>query len=193
MRRNNSQASMPKTTEKLLELVFAESKVDVDTLKEVILSSSNPEIAVEMLTGLYEEPKILAQELENNGEEGRSLRHNLKLVNFDKFSDRVVYSYDYAESNCITVLKEDTRDFTYQDIKDLTQAGDDTCTDYFTERLARKLGWKEGADKEYHSFLREECKIIRRYGAIKAGSEYNDMSLSSWNKLAEKQEVKLPA
>ena len=57
----------------------------VNSIMEVINATPNPRVAAEVLLGMYEEPTIPKQVMVGNLE--------LNLVNYNKFTDEVEYTY----------------------------------------------------------------------------------------------------
>lgn len=83
---------MNKIIKALLESKF--SNVNVDAILEVINASPNPQIATEILCGLYEETKIEHKLVKSkNTSEGV-----LTFSNYDKWTDKVHYSYMSPET-----------------------------------------------------------------------------------------------
>ena len=58
----------------------------VNSIMEVINATPNPRVAAEILLGMYEEPTIPKQVITEGGT-------ILTLVNYNKFTDKVEYSY----------------------------------------------------------------------------------------------------
>ena len=90
---------MEKIIKKLLTVTFPSS--DVSSLMEVIYATPNPQIATEIICGLYEEQFVAQQSKKDN-----VVR---TLVSYDKWRDRVDYSY----------VREKTKDgYFFKDVKD---------------------------------------------------------------------------
>ena len=69
--------------QKLLELTYP--TLNVEGLMEIVNATPNPEIATEMLCGLYVEPTIIHKMVVSEG--------ILTFMSFDKWNNRVNYSY----------------------------------------------------------------------------------------------------
>jgi len=75
-----------KTLRKALELAYAGTTVNIDSLLEVIGGTSNTEIAGEILLGIYEEPAFEKYvTLDGN--------KNYAFTHYDKWAERVHYMY----------------------------------------------------------------------------------------------------
>lgn len=75
---------MNKISQALLERIF--SKEQTPSLMEVVNATSNPEIAVEILCGLYSEPSLLpVADIKNYGE--------CQFIKYDKWNDKVHFQY----------------------------------------------------------------------------------------------------
>ena len=77
---------MNKIIEKLLTVTFP--TVDINGLLEVVSSTPNPELATEILCGLYVEPVLPKVVQETSGD-----KRELTFTCYDKWEDRVHYSY----------------------------------------------------------------------------------------------------
>jgi len=71
------------------------SASDADTLLEVISNTDNPEVATELLLGIYEQPEINLA-VHPNYEPNQQ---NKMFLRYDKWRDRVYYSYLYVRTS----------------------------------------------------------------------------------------------
>ena len=74
---------------KIIIAALASAKPTVEQLLEIINATSNPEVATEILLGVYETPnieKVCKRESENE--------INVEFISFDKFNLTVTYSYN---------------------------------------------------------------------------------------------------
>jgi hypothetical protein len=91
---------MSKIISKLLSVQFP--TVDSESLMEIINATSNPELATEILCGLYEQPIIPVMTRKHN-------RHNnavLTLTKYDKWNDKVHYSYMREKTKSIRIADD---------------------------------------------------------------------------------------
>lgn len=91
---------MSKIISKLLSVQFP--TVDSESLMEIINATPNPELATEILCGLYEQPIIPVMTRKHD-------RHNgevLTLTKYDKWNDRVHYSYMRAKTKSIRIADD---------------------------------------------------------------------------------------
>ncbi len=77
---------MNKIIEKLLTVTFP--TVDVNSLLEVVTATPNPELATEILCGLYEEQVLPRVVQETSGD-----KKELTFKSYNKWDDKVHYSY----------------------------------------------------------------------------------------------------
>lgn len=82
---------MNKIMQKLLEVTYP--SIDIQSLMEIVGNTPNPELATEMLCGLYTEPKIEHKRVKSSGSEGV-----LTFISYDKWNDKVNYSYMAKET-----------------------------------------------------------------------------------------------
>jgi hypothetical protein len=75
---------MNNVEKKLIELTFP--TVNVDNLMEVIVATSNPRVATEILCGIYTEPVLVKDKITSSGV-ART------FVLYDKWLDQINYSY----------------------------------------------------------------------------------------------------
>jgi len=95
---------------KLLSLMYP--SMDVDLLMEVIEATPNPEIATQIMCGLYAEPVIVKDKLY----EGIART----LVSYNKWNDTVEYSYQRETTVSAYFPKEvDKKDITLDNYKEL--------------------------------------------------------------------------
>ena len=113
---------MNKIIEKLLTVTFP--TVEINNLLEIVSATPNPEMATEILCGLYEEPKLPIKVQDNSVD-----KKELTLTSYDKWTDKVCYSY----------IKEKTINgyFPKGTIKE------DITLDNFKEK---KVEWRSGQD-----------------------------------------------
>lgn len=123
--------------QKLLEVTYP--AINTESLLEIVGATPNPEIATEILCGLYEEPKLPSKVQETSGD-----KKELTLQSFDKWQDRVEYSY----------MKEKTVSgfFPKNTVKE------DITLENFKER---QQDWKSGAD-QMHISLKTGEKVLDR-------------------------------
>ena len=76
---------MNKIMQKLLEVTYP--AINTESLLEIVNATPNPEIATEMLCGLYVEPTIVHKRVMSERE------GILTFTSFDKWNNRVNYSY----------------------------------------------------------------------------------------------------
>ena len=91
---------MSKIISKLLSVQFP--TVDLASLMEIINATPNPELATEILCGLYEQPVIPAMTRTHN-------RHNgevLTLTKYDKWQDKVHYSYMREKTKSVRIAND---------------------------------------------------------------------------------------
>jgi len=77
---------MNKIIEKLLTVTFP--TVETNNLLEIVSATPNPELATEILCGLYQEPIFPVKVQENSGD-----KKVLTFCSYDKWTDKVYYSY----------------------------------------------------------------------------------------------------
>jgi len=78
---------MNKIIEKLLTVTFP--TVEINSLLEIVSATPNPELATEILCGLYVAPVLPEKVKENSGETPKVMT----LKSYDKWRDRVDYTY----------------------------------------------------------------------------------------------------
>lgn len=78
---------MNKVIQKLLAITFP--TVDIDSLNEIVSATPNPELATEILCGLYEPPVLPKKVKENSGENPKTMT----FKSYDKWRDSVDYTY----------------------------------------------------------------------------------------------------
>jgi hypothetical protein len=69
---------------KLIELTFP--TVNVDNIMEIIVATSNPRVATEILCGIYVEPEFVKDKLTSEGT-ART------FMSYDKWTEQIQYSY----------------------------------------------------------------------------------------------------
>lgn len=106
---------MNKIIEKLLKVTFP--NVDTDSLLEIICATPNPELATEILCGLYEEIKLPTKVQETSGD-----KRELTLSSYDKWNDKVYYSF-LREKNISGYFPKGTikEDITLENFKERQQ------------------------------------------------------------------------
>lgn len=77
---------MSKIIEKLLTVTFP--TIDINGLLEVVSVTPNPELATEILCGLYEKPVLPRVVQETSGD-----KRELTFKSYNKWDDKVYYSY----------------------------------------------------------------------------------------------------
>lgn len=102
--------------DKIIKALLSEKfkGLDVDSLLEVINNTTNPQIATEIVCGLYEAPVFFKNEK-------RVSKHNgtLTFLSYDKWSNRVEYKYTAEESKGVYVSKDtDPKLVTIENYKD---------------------------------------------------------------------------
>lgn len=114
---------MNKIIEKLLTVTFP--TVEINNLLEIVSATPNPELATEILCGLYEEPKLPIKVQDNSVD-----KKELTFSSYDKWTDKVCYSY----------IKEKTINgyFPKGTIKE------DITLDNFKEK---QVDWRSGQDQ----------------------------------------------
>lgn len=142
---------------------------DIENIMEIITATPNPQVATEVLLGLYSEPEI-----ENRNE----LMHNedsdkmdIMFTSYDKYTDEVSYQYYPIEKKFAWFKHGD--DITEANIGSKTRWADDA---------ARAIGISESELKEnYHfsMYSREISSTLRT----------SRVSRYEWNKLVEKSIV----
>jgi hypothetical protein len=78
---------MNKIIEKLLTVTFP--NVEIANLLEIVSATPNPELATEILCGLYVAPVLPEKVKENSGENPKTMT----FKSYDKWRDRVDYTY----------------------------------------------------------------------------------------------------
>ena len=149
---------MNKIVKALLEAKFP--TINVEDLLEVVNATPNPTIATEVLCGLYESPFV------NKTKEDSDSEVEKELVSYNKYENRVLYSYFKRESRRVTVLKERTEEPTFE-TKDIKG--------YYKSEKAKELGLTE----EEFLKLYEEVVV---YGKTHENRTQSSMSLEQWNK-----------
>lgn len=92
---DNKKDSMYAIYRALLLTVFAEDKVDA--ILEIAYATGNPKTSVEMMTDIYEEPVIPG--VPNSLKHFNNYKKNMTFVSYDKFKDRVDYTYNEFTTN----------------------------------------------------------------------------------------------
>ena len=122
---------------KIIEIAL-ESKypnIDMEALLDVVNATSNPTVATEVLLGVYEPPRILgvSRVVSDNMVENRT------LIEYNKYTDKVAYSYERTEEiTCYFPTKEEM----------------DNTTEY-NNKLTTNLYGREKADYPFNK------KILR--------------------------------
>ena len=138
---------MEKIIAKLLEVSYP--GINTSVLLEIVQATPDPQIATEMLCGLYSYPEIVNTRVMSTSSEGV-----LTFKSYDKWQDKVHYSYEKAETKSGYFPKTIQK-------KDVTLENFDSL----------KCSWKEG---ETHTLYIPTGKMEER-------ESY--MSLSSWERL----------
>lgn len=145
----------------LLQAKFPE--LDIDALVEIINATPNPEVATEVLCGLYEEPEFSLQPA--NLKQFNTSSKNITFLSYDKYNERVYYTYNYQPSReqwCPNGL-----DLPAYDDKDKV------LSDYYPQDVAKKLNIP----------LEEFTSTYTRftiYGKIETETKKGDCKLSQW-------------
>jgi hypothetical protein len=92
--------------EKILKALLAAKVpgVDIDILNEIIQATPNPEIATEMLCGLYEEPVISPIPVKPLSK----MYYNPQFLKYDKLKERVYFTYQKSKTKKYWVGKGET-------------------------------------------------------------------------------------
>ena len=88
---NQKNKKMEKIITKLLEVSYP--SINTSILLEIVQATPNPQIATEMLCGLYSEPEIVNTRVMSTNSEGV-----LTFKSYDKWQDKVYYSYKKEET-----------------------------------------------------------------------------------------------
>ena len=145
----------------LLQAKFPE--LDIDALVEIINATPNPEVATEVLCGLYEEPELPMQPA--NLKQFNTSSKNITFLSYDKYNERVYYTYNYQparEQWC----PNDSGLPAYDD-------KDKVLSDYYPQDVAKKLNIP----------LEEFTNTYTRftiYGEIEKETRKGDCRLSQW-------------
>jgi hypothetical protein len=144
---------MNKIIAKLLEVSYP--GIDTTVLMEIVGVTPNPELAAEMLCGLYEEQTVKHQKVKGSSSEGI-----LTFLRYDKWTDRVHYSYQREETKNAYFPKSVSQE-------ELTLENFDSL----------KCPWKDGVTHSLHI----------KTGNMENRESY--MSFLSWEKLPFVTEV----
>jgi hypothetical protein len=148
---------MNKIIKALLQAKFP--TLNVEDLLEVINATANPTIATELLCGLYEVPKI-----EGFGKDIHS-EVNRVFLSFDKYNNKVFYSYNKRESKQVDVLRARIEEPTFET---------KSMSGYYNSEKAKALGITE----EEFKTLYESVTV---FGKVEETSRTSETSLENWN------------
>jgi len=149
---------MNKIIKALLEAKFP--TLNVEDLLEVIHATANPAIATEVLCGLYEAPSVKEFAEDTNSEINRV------LLSYDKYNDKVFYSYNKRKHKTVDVLKSRTEEPTFET---------PSLSGYYRSEKAKALGITE----EEFKTLYEEVIV---FGEVEKDSKISECSLEYWNR-----------
>jgi hypothetical protein len=100
---------------------------NVDNILQIIYSTSNPEIAMELLLNIYEHP-VIEQNVINSSDSKK-----LSFISYDMFNKRVRYSYETNKSVGIYVKKgTNTDEITHENYQDYKTSWNHGETDHFS-------------------------------------------------------------
>ena len=137
----------------------------MEALEQVLNATPNPEVAIELLLGVYEQPKINEIPAEFN------INHqNIEFVSYDKFKDEVTYRYQYASTKYHWFAKE---------VKEFTVANSVAEGSYSVDAVAqynKTFDYGLSLDEFKKMFI---CKCI--VTCVDEKVQTNSISLSHWN------------
>ena len=148
---------MNKIIQALLETKFP--TLNIVDLLEVVGATPNPEVAVEILCGLYEEPKVEGFGKDTNSEVNRI------FLSYDKFNDKVTYSYNKRASKTIYALKSREVDPPFE-TKDIEG--------YYISEKAKTLKITE---EEFKNLYEQ----VTLFGEVEKNTRTTEVTLSQWN------------
>ena len=119
---------MNKIMQKLLEMTYP--TLNIQSLIEIVNATPNPEIATEMLCGLYVEPTINPQPKKGF----RPNEANFTVLGYDKFNRKVEYNY-HSVPCCDYWVKKGEESPVYGETGLKADNGM-----YYVEDVAKKLG-----------------------------------------------------
>ena len=152
---------MNKIMQKLLEVTYP--TINIQSLVEIVSATPNPEIATEMLCGLYVEPTINPQPKKGF----RPNETNFTVLGYNKLTQEITYSY-HAIPSCEYWVKngEEAPDYGEKGLK--YESGM-----YYSEDVAKKLGiTKEEVSTNY--------KRITVYGTPVVEGRNNTTNIVNW-------------
>lgn len=114
-----------KIIQELLKMKFP--NVDTNSLMEIIFATPNPEIATEIMCGVYVEPTVGLHTRVQHKDRGLCI-----FTSYDKWSDEIKYSYQQPETKGGYFPKEiNKEDITMENFSSLkTSSGIDTVWHY---------------------------------------------------------------
>ncbi len=152
---------MNKIMQKLLEVTYP--TINIESLVEIVNATPNPEIATEMLCGLYVEPTINPQPKKGF----RPNETNFTVLGYNKFNQEITYSY-HAIPFCEYWVKNGEEVPAYGEKGLKYESGM-----YYSEDVAKKLGiTKEEVLTNY--------KRITVYGTPLVESRNNTTNIVDW-------------
>lgn len=137
----------------------------MEALEQVLNATHNPEVAIELLLGVYEQPKINEIPAEFN------INHqNIEFVSYDKFKDEVTYRYQYASTKYHWFAKE---------VKDFVVTNSVAEGSYTSDAVAQynKTFDCEISLDEFKKMFICKCIVV----SVDERVQTNSVSLSQWN------------
>lgn len=132
----------------------------VNVLMEVIAATPNPELATEMLLGIYEEPIVFENPCDEFIARGEA---NIKFLSYDKWTDTVHYQYTPRKSKYGYFLRDLPESERYAN-----------CYDTDRDVLMKEL-----------KLTRDEFNNLYQsgyvYGELTNSTRTSQTSLSNWN------------
>ena len=150
---------------------------NAEQMLEIMQETSNPEVALEILLGIYEEPEGFSKEPSKEflkDSKSRN-RHDIEFIKFNKFNEEVHYSY-YEKEAYQVWLKEGDKIPTYQDVEDNKK-------DYL-------LGmWFEDAvaARGQRDLKKEDYRSLKVYGDLKKNQRVQVVDVSKWADIVMKR------
>jgi hypothetical protein len=134
--------------------------VSVNVLMDIIAATPNPEIATEMLLGIYEEPLVF----ENPCDEFLSRKEaNVKFLSYNKWTNSVHYEYTPRKSKYGYYLKSLPQSERYAN-----------CFDNDRDTIIKQLNLTEEQFNELYV-------SGYTYGELTNGTRTSDTYLDNWN------------
>ena len=76
--------------------------VDINALVEILDATPNPEMAVEIVLGVYEAPEVSETPMYDMGKQ----KDFVRMLSYDKWSDQVLYEYRNKKTKQVYVKKD---------------------------------------------------------------------------------------